>query len=468
MVLLRIINRGLSTIVSIILARILAPEAYGIIAVAMLAISLIQIFSEVGIKQSLIKENDYSAANMLDTAWTIEMLRGILIYCVVYLIAGRFALFFSKPETIPVIQVLGLLPLLRGLTSIRIIYLQKELRFKEQFLYEISGIAGPLLVSIPLALLLQNVWAIVWGTLASEIIKVGFSFVLAPYLPKFRLNFTHFARMFKFGKWILYGSIFSYFAMEIDTFFAAKFFDPRNLGLYSLAFAISNKPVAEIAKAMSNVLFPAFAKISGNRTRLIDAFLKSSFVLYLFIIPLALVIHLSASDFVLVFLGDEWIDIIACLEILTIGVIFRVLTIPSGGLFNGIGKPKLVFLLGLLRMLLLITGLAILNTRLTLTSLSYVVLYSNLGVFVGYLVFLFKELGIRPFVFIGNIYVIIISGIVLFSGITFLNFVMSPGLLRLLIKVFSGATIFIAVMYAFSRLQHYKYINSYISQILKK
>lgn len=468
MILLRLVNRASSTVVSIILARILALEAFGLVAVGILAVSFLQVFSEVGIKQALIKENESDTEKMLDTAWTVEFFRGLLIFTLVFFSADLIAQFFEKPETINIIRFLGLLPFIKSISSIKIIYLQKELEFKKQFIYELSGIAGPLLIAIPLALILKNVWAIVFGTLASELIKMIVSYIVTPYKPKFAFNKSHFFQMFNFGKWILFGSIVSFFAMEMDTFVAAKVFDVRLLGIYTLAFTISNKPIVEIGKALGKVLFPAFAKIGYDKKRTKKAFLKSSYILYLIVIPAPLGIHLVAEDIVSVLLGHKWLEIIPALRILALGVIFRVLTIPSSGLFYGIGKPNLVFILSSLRIAILIIAIFTIKSNINLVSISYAVLISNLGVFISFIYLLVKHSNIKPFEFLINNLTILIPLSFMLLFVSFINYKMDTGFLRLCISILGSLFLYSAIVYQFSKTKKHNYISEYIKLIIKK
>ncbi len=269
-----VLTKAVGTVVIVILARILSPDAFGLVAVGIISVNLLKVFTEVGIKQSLIKESNENTKKFLNTAWTVELIRGILIFILVFISAPLIAKFFNQLDAIIIIRVLALVPLLNGLTNIKIIYLQKELEFNKLFIYEISSILGPLLISIPLAFILQNVWAIVFGAVASEIIRVAISYYLLSFIPKFELNTGYFKQMFSFGKWIYVSTIVSYFAMELDTYFAAKFFDARLLGIYVLAFSISTKPIIEVGKALTKVFFPAFAKMNNDMTELKKLFLN--------------------------------------------------------------------------------------------------------------------------------------------------------------------------------------------------
>lgn len=468
MLLLRLLSRGSGTLVAIILARILTPEDFGLVAVGILAVSLFQVFSEVGIKQALIKESEVDTEKMLDTAWTIEFVRGLIIFILVFLNAGFMADFFNKSEATNVIRILGFLPLINSSTSIKIIYLQKELKFKKQFIYEITGIVGPLLITIPLAFILQNVWAIVIGTLSGEFIKMIASYFVMPYKPSLTFNTKHFSQMFRFGKWILLGGIVSYFAMELDTYVAAKVFNASLLGIYVLAFSLSNKPAVEISKVLGKILFPAFAKIGHDIERTKKAFLKSSYLLYLILIPVCLGLSLIAEDFVMVVLGKKWETMIPALQILSVGALFRSLTVPAGGLFNGIGKPNLVFILSSIRMSVLIIFIAFFYRNLGLITLSIAVLLSNIIFLSLFIIYLRKYIFLYLNDFILNYLSLIIAVAVMCFAVMMIIFQLNPGIIRLTISILTGVTSYCGAIILLNRTKRFNHLNEYIKPLLNK
>jgi lipopolysaccharide exporter len=446
MILLRLLARSSTTIVSIILARLLAPADFGLIAVGLITISIIQVFSEVGFKQALVNETEVKIENMLDTVWTIEIMRGIIIFVVINIFANRAALFFNQPDAKVVIHALSVLPVLKSLTNIKIILFQKELDFKKQFIYEISGVVGPIFVSIPLAFILQNLWAIVLGQIFTNIFQLMVSYLMLPYYPKITLVKDHIARLFNFGKWIFVGSIISYIAMELDTIVAAMYFDAHMLGIYTLAFSISNKPIGEISKALSKVLFPTFSIIKNDLMRVKTAFLKSSTILYLVLTPMVIGLFLISEDFVRVLLGVKWVEVIEPMRILSLGMLFRILVIPAGGLFSGIGKPNIVMYIAVTRAISLGLGLSYVGTNISIESISYAVLISNMVSLLAFIYYLngILRISIRDY-FINYVATLFSLIVTIISVVTLQNY-MNPGIFRLVFSVFAGVITYVSMI----------------------
>ena len=386
MIAVKIIGRGGSIISALILANLLTPKEFGLVAVGSLLISLFNTLTEFGLKQSLIFESNKNAELFFNSAWSIELIRGFATFLLMFLFSNYASDFFNKPEAAEIIRALAFIPLIKSLSSPRIIFIEKEIKYKKQFLNDLSALIGPIFISIPLAFILQSVWAIVVGNLVGVLIQVFVSYYIAPCKPIFSIDLSHFTKMFGFGKWIFLGSIFSYFAMELDTYVAAKYFDITLLGIYTVGFTLANKPLIEIGKAMTKVLFPAFSIIQKDLNRLRKAYLKASHIFYIVVIPFPIILYFISSDIVELFLKDKWRGLEIVLEILSIATLFRVITVPSGSLFKGIGKPSYVFYLSFIRLFALL--IPIFKDLLNLSNLSYSVLFSNITVCVSYFIIL--------------------------------------------------------------------------------
>lgn len=449
MVASRILTKAVGIVATIILARILTPEAFGLVAVGLISVNILKVFTEVGIKQALIKETSENTETFLNTAWTVELIRGLLIFILVFFAAPFIASFFNQPEAIDIIRVLALVPLLNGITNIKIIYLQKELEFNKQFIYELSPIFGSLFISIPLAFILENVWAIVFGTIASEVLRVGLSYYLIWFLPKFELNLEYFKQMFGFGKWIFVSTIVSYFAMELDTYFAAKFFDARLLGIYTLAFTISTKPIIEVGKALTKVLFPAFAKMNNNLERIRAAYLKSSTILYLILVPLSVGLFLVAESFVHIFLGEKWLEMILPLKILSLATVFRGFALMASGIYNGIGRPELIFKMTFVRVITLLITLLIFMNNISLITISIAVLISNFMVSVIFFVYLHNSILINYVVLIKGYMPIIVGSLLMFLGGLFIKSINFKKEIDFILIIIASILINISTIYLF-------------------
>ncbi len=372
---LRILNRGLGLIRTIILARLLAPEDFGLMGIAMLAISTLETFSQTGFQAALIQKKE-DIESYLDTAWTVSAIRGLMLFLILFFAAPLIAEFFNSPQAVLIIQVIALSTLLSGLRNIGVVFFQKELEFNKQFFFEFSATIVDLGVAIPLAFLLRNVWALVWGGLAANFIRLFMSYILQPYRPHIAFEKQRFLGLFGFGKWVVGSGILIFLITHGDDIFVGKMLGVTSLGLYQMAYLISNLPATEITHVISQVTFPAYSKIQDNLVRLKDAYLKVLHITAFISIPVAIGIFTFSSEFTQLFLGNKWMQIIPLLQILVFAGLVRSIAATAGYVFYAIGKSKLDTLLQTIRLAVLVLLIYPLSKKYGLLGVSYTVLCS--------------------------------------------------------------------------------------------
>jgi len=149
---LRIVNRGFSLVRLIILARILSPDDFGLMGIALLTMSTLETFSQTGFQAALIQKKE-DIRSYLNSAWTVLILRGTILFVILYFIAPYAAIFFNTPEAKPIIRVIGFAILFKAFTNIGVTYFQKELEFNKEFIYQFSGTLADFIVAISAVLI---------------------------------------------------------------------------------------------------------------------------------------------------------------------------------------------------------------------------------------------------------------------------------------------------------------------------
>jgi len=168
--LLRIIQQLFGLARLVIIARILSPNDFGLMGIALLAMATLETFSQTGFQQALIQKKE-DIKSYLDAAWTVLIVRGFILFAILYLVAPYVAIFFNVPEAKPIIQVIGFSVLLQAVTNIGVIYFQKELEFNKQFIYQFAGTLADFIIAVSAVLILRNVWALVFGMLAGSAVR---------------------------------------------------------------------------------------------------------------------------------------------------------------------------------------------------------------------------------------------------------------------------------------------------------
>jgi O-antigen/teichoic acid export membrane protein len=369
----------------IVLARLLVPKDFGLFGIALLTISAVEIFSRTGFQTALIQKKE-DTESYLNTAWTVSALRSVVLFFLLFLSAPLIGKLFNSPQASSVIKVIAITTLLSGFSNIGIIFFQKELEFNKQFIYEISGALVELTVAITLAFILQNVWALVWGLLASSFIRFLLSYALHPSRPHFELNKEKFKDLFTFGKWILGSGILAFLVTQGDDIFVGKMLGVTALGLYQMAFTLSSLPATEITHVISQVTFPTYSKLQDDIPRLREAYLKVLQLTAFLTFPIAGGIFLFAPDFVIIFMGDKWIPIVPALKILVFAGLFRSLLATTGPILHAIGKPKVDTTWQMIRLLILFLSIYPLTLRWGISGTSTAVLLSISVATLGFII----------------------------------------------------------------------------------
>ena len=437
MLALRVARRSVGLISAVVLARILSPQDYGTVAVGLLCVSLVQVLTEVGVKQNLIQERHHSR-ELVSTAWTVEVIRGVIITGLIFFLAPLAGVFFRQPEATAIVRGLSFVPLLRSIQNIKIVYFQRELQFNKVFLYEFSGTIGGLVTAVTAALILRNAWALVLGQIAAVSIPTGLSYVLFPEWPRFRLDKSNLKQLYTFGKWMFLATLVSYFALQGDKFFVGRLFDTTVLGMYMMAAMITNVIINELGKGISTVLFPAYAKIKSDLNKLKDAFVKSYECLLSILVPACLGLYLISDDFVSVVLGEKWVEMIPILKLLAIAGIARGLLVSASGLFLALGRPKYNFIGEIVRASTLLVLLLILPPMYGVSGVAFSLLLANFVAFPIYML-LWRSLLALKLIELFKMYLTLVANLaIMYITVSFLRTLLTTGLTRLLVSVIVG------------------------------
>ena len=348
---LRVIQQVFNLVRLVVLARILAPSDFGVLGIALLAMSTLEIFSQTGFQAALVRKKE-TILNYLDTVWVVSVIRGIILFAILFVSASYVALFFESNGTAPIIQLIGVSMLFKGFTNIGIVYFQKELDFRKQFIYQFSGMLIDFIVSISAAIIFQNVWALVYGLLAGDIVRLIMSYLIHPFRPKFTFDWDQFKDLFGFGKWVLGSSIISFLIKSGDDILVGKVLSLTALGFYQLAYKISNIPATEITRVISRVTFPAYSKLQDNLPRLKDAYLKVLQLTTFFSFPISGLIFALAPDFTFIFLGEKWMPMVPAMQALVVWGLIRSVGATTGPIFLAVGRPDLATKLQFVKLIL--------------------------------------------------------------------------------------------------------------------
>lgn len=335
-------DRLIGFISTLVLARLLVPEDFGVIAMASLVIGLIDVFLDLGVNVALIQNRNATQAHY-DTAWTLRLVQSCLVTLIVFLAAPYAAEYFNDPRVTPVLQWLAAGVLLAGLENIGVITFQKEMRFSLDFRFTfLKRIAG-FFTTITAAAILQNFWALVIGTLVGRLIGVILSYFIHPMRP--RLSMARFSEIFAVSQWMLVRSIGIYLDANLHRILVGRRSDTAIMGGYSLANEISAMPSTELLAPVNRVLFPAFVRARDDLAELRRLFLLAQGLQCLIGIPAGVGLALVAEEAVLVLLGEKWLLAVPFVQLLALANVVQAITTSGGYVMMTLGRMAYVALL---------------------------------------------------------------------------------------------------------------------------
>lgn len=386
---LRMTQQLLSFSRLIILARFLAPNDFGLMGISLLMMSMLETFSQTGFQQALIQKKE-DINSYLDTAWTFSILRGVILFGILYIIAPYAAIFFDSPEAKTITRIIGISIIFKAFTNIGVIYFQKELEFNKQYMYQLSGTVSDFVVSIVTVLILGNIWAIVYGSLAGNAAMLIVSYLIHSYRPHLKFSFGKAKELYGYGKWIMWSTILAFLVTQGDDVLVGKILSATALGLYQMAYRISNLPATEITHVISQVTFPLYVKIQDNDVQLRETYLKVFQFITFISFPITGLIFVLSSDFITFFLGEKWLQIVPSMKVLVLAGLLRSIAASSGNLFYAIGKTNIDTKLQGIRFLVLAAVIYPLTIKWGIFGTSIAVFFSIFIIYMGFSIITLK------------------------------------------------------------------------------
>lgn len=332
---LRVADHSVGFVRIIILARLLAPGDFGLFGIAMMAVSLLETFSQHGFQKALTQKKE-DIGPYLNTAWVVAVTRSLLLALLLFFMAPFVAVFFKAPGAEQLLKVVSIAVALQGFYNIAIVYFSKELEFHKYFFYQIIGTLTDGIVSVAFAFMLRTAWALVFGMLAGVLARLIISYVVHPYYPRFIFSFSKARELFNFGKWVLIADVVAFFTMQADGFFVAKLLGISALGFYQIAYKIPSILAVEI---IASAIFPAYAKIQDNIVKIKETYLKILRLFSFLLMPMAGGILMVIPEFIRLFLGEKWLPSVAPMQVLVVSSLIWTISVLSNYVFLALGKP---------------------------------------------------------------------------------------------------------------------------------
>lgn len=362
-----------------IIARVLTPSQLGLFGIASLVLVFSEIITETGINVLLLQEKR-SIDHVVDTAWIISIVRGFIIALLIFVAAPFVATFFSAPDSIFLIRLISIVPLLRGFINPSIISFHKDLQFHSEFYYRSAIYCMDALLAVLFTFLLKSPTGIIIGFIGGVMLEIILSFYIVKPRPRLQFRKDIFLQILRGGKWVTAAGIFNYLFENADDIVVGKLLGTKALGLYDSAYRISMLPTTEGSDVISKVTFPIYVKMVGEKERLLRGFVKMACLISALLLPVGIIFFFFPTQIILFVLGPQWLSAAPVLQVLGIYGVVRAISNTAQPLFYALKRQDIVTKVSMFSFLVLITTIFFFIERFGLVGAAYAVLTATVVV----------------------------------------------------------------------------------------
>lgn len=339
----KLLDKSIGLISTLVLVRVLTPSDFGLVAMAMAVVALLELMGAFGFDSALIQRQD-TARSHFDTAWTFNVIFGVCIALFLVAMAVPAAAFYREPRLEQMLPVLAIGAVVGGFENIGTVAFRKELNFRMEFIYLFIKRIAVFAVVITLALTLRSFWALIFATIAGKAMAVLISYLLHPYRPRFSLAAR--GDLFNFSKWLFFSNLIQFFGNRSTDFILGRTVGSYGLGIYNLAAEIAAMPSTELIAPLNRAVYPAYAQLARAREKLLARFLEVYSLISMVAFPVAVGLFCLSDILVALLLGPKWVDSIPIMQILGLCGLVAALQGNMYVVMTALGKPKVTTYLG--------------------------------------------------------------------------------------------------------------------------
>jgi lipopolysaccharide exporter len=336
----RLASNILATVGTLVLARLLLPSDFGLVALGTTTLSILTSVTNVSLSEALVQHRDPSLHHF-HTVWTINLLRGFLIGSVFALIAVPVARYYSDYRLENVMFALSGSAILNGLENPRAIMLTKQLIFWQQFMLQVSQKLVTLITSVLIALIYHSYWALIGGILLGQFVGVLVSYTVLPFRPAFSIVYVR--ELFSFSIWLTLSQAINTINWNFDQLLVGKFIGKTTLGYYAVGNNLAAMPSREATAPLTGTLFPAFSNLAHDPVRLAAAYQRAQSLVTAVALPAGVGMALIADPLVRLAMGERWLPAVFVIRILAAVFAFQTFGSLAQPLAMAAGRTQLLF-----------------------------------------------------------------------------------------------------------------------------
>lgn len=346
-----IVSRIIRPITNMILARILLPEAFGVLASIMMIIAFAEVFVESGFQKFLIQyefKDDKEEYQYLSVAFWANLCFSLIVWVVIIIFRNQLAVLVGSPEIGIPVAVTGMVVPLYGIVGIQNCRLRKTLEFKKLFWVRLCSALVPLVVTLPCALAGLDYWSLIIGNIAGAFVRMGILYFIDRFKPSFTFDFKKLFHMLQFGIWTLLDGLAVWATSWLDTLLISRNLSDYYLGLYKNSTATIAQFITIVTASVTPVLFASLSRIDDKK-EFNSFFLKVQHTLALFLIPMGFGLWFYRDLAVAVLFGKEWTEAGDIVGIMSLTITIRTVLVSFySDAFRAKGKFQIPLILQVL------------------------------------------------------------------------------------------------------------------------
>lgn len=386
MVVFRLIERSLGLVSTLILARLLVPADFGLVAMAMSVVALIELASAFSLDVPLIQRQDPTRAHY-DTAWTLNLLFGAGCASAMALLAFPAAAFYGEERLGPVMLVLSAGWLLQGFENIGIVNFRRTMNFRRETGFLLGKKLVGFCVTLGLAFGFRTYWALVAGIVAGRAAGVALSYLLEPFRP--RPSLAARADLLSMSSWLFLNNLLYFGTTRLSHFIIGRVNGAQSLGLYTIAAELANLPQSELVAPINRALFPGFSRMQEDRAELRRGFVSANSIIALLVFPAGVGMASIAPYLVPVILGARWVDAVPIMQVLAVSGTMAALTSNTYSAYLALGRARVTTWILVLELALMVPGMLLLSRSYGVLGVAYAEMIAiATGAVIGFLVLL--------------------------------------------------------------------------------
>lgn len=361
MVGLRLFNRSIGLISMAVLARLLLPDDFGLMAMAMAVIAFVDVLTSFGFELKLI-QSEAPQREHFDTAWSLNLCLAVATALVIISSASAVATFYGDPRLAAVMVAIGIARLFAGFENIGVVHFRRDLNFAAEFRYLASRRLVGFAVAMASAFIMRDYWALVIGAAASRLVGVPLSYYMHPFRPRF--TFARARELMSFSGWVLVNQTLGEIMNRAPHIIVGRLYGTQAVGAYTVAAEVSLLAQTELIAPINRAMFPGYSRLTTDPAQFRRTCIDATAMILLIALPICVGIGVLAPPLVRLLLGEQWATVVPIIQVLAAAGAVGAVTSNTMSICLAIGKLYLFTSILAARGLMLAAALFILGTDL--------------------------------------------------------------------------------------------------------